>query len=113
MKNMDNEAQTIGARIKKAREESGMSQSDLAKVLGFESATAISLIENDERKITAENLGKAAAALHRDVRYFLGEENAKTVDVAVALRADKDLSDPDKKAILHFIEMARKKKNDQ
>lgn len=109
---MENEAQTIGGRIKKARDEAGISQSDLAKILGFESATAISLIESDERKITAENLGKVAAALHRDVRYFLGDEEIKAVDVAVALRADKDLSSPDKAAILHFIEMAKKKKHD-
>ncbi len=113
MKNMQNQAKTIGSRIKAAREEAGMSQMDLAKILGFESATAISLIESAERKITVENLDKIATAFNRHVRFFLGEEEKRTVDIAVALRADKDLSKPDRDAILRFVELAKQRnKND-
>lgn len=113
MKNMQNQAKTIGGRIKAAREEAGMSQMDFAKLLDFESATAISLIENDERKISVENLAKIASALHRDIRFFIGEEEKRAVDVAVALRADKDLSASDRDAILRFVELAKQKnKND-
>lgn len=110
MKNMQSQAKTIGSRIRMAREEVGMSQLDLAKILGFESATAISLIESDERRITAENLMKVANALRYDVRFFLGEDEKKTVDVAVALRADKDLDDSDRDAILRFVELAKRKR---
>ena len=113
MKIMQNQAKTIGGRIKAAREEAGMSQMDLAKLLDFESATAISLIENDERKISVENLAKIASALQHDIRFFIGEEVKRTVDVAVALRADKDLSTSDRDAILRFVELAKQKnKND-
>ena len=107
---MQNQAKTIGSRIRIAREEAGMSQMDLAKILGFESATAVSLIESDERRITAENLMKIANALRYDVKFFLGEAEKKTIDIAVALRADKDLEDSDREAILRFVELAKRKR---
>ncbi|MEI8339491.1 MAG: helix-turn-helix transcriptional regulator [bacterium] len=109
MINEENKSVFIGAQIKKAREEAGMSQMDLARSLRFESGTAISLIEGGERKVTAENLALIANVLHRDIKYFLGEDECKTVDVKVALRADKNISSEDKDAILHFIEMAKNK----
>lgn len=108
MKNEENKGEIIAKHIRIAREEAGLSQLDLAKSLGFESATAISLIENGERKLSAENLALLAEKLHRTVAFFLGEED-KPVDVKVALRADKDISDKDKDAILRFIEIAKKK----
>lgn len=100
----------MGSRIRAAREEAGMSQSGLAEALGFQSATAVSLIENGERGVSAALLPRVAAVLHRDVNYFLGQEEAK-VDIKVALRADKDLSKEDKAAILRFVELAKKKKD--
>lgn len=107
MKDDDMNAQ-IGGRIKTAREKAGLSQTQLAKELGYETATAVSLIEAGERKVKAEDLQKASEVLHRDVAYFLGQEN-RPVDIKVALRADKDLSDKDKEAVMHFIELAKKR----
>lgn len=98
----------IGKRIKEARDSAGLSQADLAKAWGYESATAVSLIEAGERKLKAEDLRKVAKILQRGIGYFLGEEVPK-LDVKVALRADEDLSDEDKKAVLHFIELAKKR----
>ncbi|MBP6948719.1 MAG: helix-turn-helix transcriptional regulator [Candidatus Pacebacteria bacterium] len=106
---MINKAQSIGIQIKIAREEAGMSQMELAKVLGFESATAISLVEAGERKITADNLEKIAEALHRDIYFFLGRDSKYTPDVKVALRADKNISETAKKTILNILEMDKKK----
>jgi transcriptional regulator with XRE-family HTH domain len=102
---------TIGARIKSAREARGLSQADLAKELGFQSATAISLIENDERGVSTEVLNALGGILHRDTLYFLTGKEHGSVDVKVALRADKDLSKEDKDAILRFIDLAKKKRN--
>ena len=112
MKNEQSGEKMIGARIKAAREERGLSQLDLAKALGFQSATAISLIEAGERGVPAMFLEQLSEVLHRDIKYFLGQEEKK-IDVQFALRADKDLSTEDKDAILRFIELAknRKKKN--
>lgn len=101
--------QFIGSRIRSAREDMGLSQLDLAKALGFESATAISLIEAGERNIAVDNLERLASTLHRDVKFFLGERQDAPIDVRVALRADKDLRKEDRDAILHFIELAKQK----
>lgn len=108
MKNIDVKNETIGKNIKIAREEAGISQLALAKALGFESATAISFIESGERKISAENLAMLAKILHRDVKFFFGQENTP-IDVQVALRADKDLNKEDREAIMRFIELAKNK----
>ncbi len=108
MKNEQNKG-GIGDRIKAAREARGLSQLKLAKIVGFQSATAISLIESGERRVPSGILPKLAEVLHRDTKYFLGQDEDAPVDVRIALRTDKDLSDEDKYAILHFIEMAKKK----
>jgi len=111
MKNEENKGDSIGSRIRTAREEMSYSQLDLAKKLGFESATAISLIESGERNIAVSNLEKIAEVLHRDIKFFLGKDEEKDVDVEYALRADKNLSKKAKDAILHFIELERKSRN--
>lgn len=111
MKNEQNNIENIGVRIRVAREERSLSQLDLAKALGFQSATAVSLIESGERKVTAGILQNLSQALHRDIKYFLGEKEGAVIDVQVALRADKDLTKEDKDAILRFIELAKQKKN--
>lgn len=109
MKN-DNTNTLIGSRVKEAREAAKLSQADLAKVLDYETATAISLIESGERKLRVEDLQKVADFLHRDIKYFLGQED-KPVDVKVALRADMNLDKDDQKQILNFIEFVKQKKN--
>lgn len=99
----------IGSKIKEAREASRKPQQELAEVLGFESATAISLIESGERKVKAEDLEKIADFFARDIGFFFGRDNT-TVDLKVVLTGDSDLDEDDRRAILHFIELAKKKK---
>lgn len=103
----------IGKKIKEARENAKMSQREFAKIIGFNSTTAISLIESGERRVAVEDLEKLARALNKDIEYFLGYkdrgENEK-IDVRIALRADKDLGIKDKKAILRFIELAKERR---
>lgn len=103
-------AQLIGAKIREAREAAAVSQKSLAEAVGFESATAISLIEKGERKVRVEDLEKMASVLHRDIKYFLGDEE-KPADVRIALRADKDLTDSDKHALLRFVDLAKARKH--
>ena len=111
MKTLEDMNKFIGSKIKEARETAKKSQKELADILGFESATAISLIESGERKLRAEDLEKIASFLDRDVKFFIGQEG-KAVDVRVALRADKDLNEKDREAILRFIEVAKQNKKD-
>jgi transcriptional regulator with XRE-family HTH domain len=108
MKHIENKDQFIGSQIKKAREESGYSQTTLAKALDFDSGTSISLIESGERKLTAENLDKIANFLHKDVAYFLGRDSETIkLDLNYALRADTEISEQDKKIIKSVIDLAR------
>jgi len=86
-----------------------ISQVDLAKLLGYESGTAVSLIESGERKVKASDLMHLGEILHRDVKFFLGSEE-KQMGLKFALRADKELGDKDKEAILRFIDLAKGRK---
>ena len=91
-----------------------MSQQELAERLNFSSATAISLIESGERKVSIEHLEKIADIFQIDVRFLLGEkiENPEK-QLKSALRADKNLTAKDKETILNFYEFIKSKKNEQ
>ena len=104
----ENKYKLIGSRIKEARELKGISQLELAKAIGYESATAISLFEAGARKVSIEDLEKISEVLLNDINYFLGYENMK-IDLEYALRANKELSLEDKIDILEFIEFIKKR----
>lgn len=110
MKLSEDKNKLIGQKIREAREAAEKSQKELADALGFESATAISLIEAGERKAKIEDLEKMSEFLHRDIKFFLGIE--EKTDIRFALRADKDLSKTDQDKILSFIEFVKKKKDE-
>lgn len=95
----------IGERIRSARQAAGLSQKELAEKIGFESATAISLIEAGERKIGVVEMEKMTKVLERDIKYFLGEEGEQ-LNARTALRAEK-INEDDREAILHILEMAK------
>lgn len=102
--------QQIGKRIREAREKEGLSQKSLAEAVGFESATAISLIESGERRVSIEDLDKIGKLLKVTSTFLLGTEERKP-NIKFALRADKDLSREDEKHILKFIDFVKKDKN--
>ena len=104
----DNKYAFIGQRIRDARETAHLSQRELAEKLGYESATAISYMESGERKVSVVDLEKIAGILDRDFRYFIGQEEDQP-NVRVALRAETGLAQKDQDAILHIIEMAKKR----
>ena len=108
MKTSEDRYKFIGARIREAREALSVSQKALAEVLGYESATAISLIESGERKVKVEDLEKIAEVLKRSLEFFLGKEG-KEVDITVALRAARDIPESDKKVIERIIELAKQR----
>jgi transcriptional regulator with XRE-family HTH domain len=110
MKTQEEKYQYIGSKIKEARDAAKISQMGLATAVGFESATAILLLEAGKRQVSISDLEKIAKFLNRDIKFFLGDEE-KRDDIKVALRADKDLTAKDKETILHFIELAKKGKD--
>jgi transcriptional regulator with XRE-family HTH domain len=115
MRKFNEKYKFIGSKIKQFREMAGISQKELADNIGFESATAISLIESGERKVSIKDLEKISDFLKKDIKFFLGEELTpeEKVDIRFALRADKDLSKKEQEKILDFIDFIKKRRDDR
>lgn len=105
----ENYYKKIGDKLKRARLNKGFSQGELAKEIGFKSATAISLIEKGERKIDVSYLGTLAEILDVEIGYFI-EDKYKDPDFKVALRAEKDLTKDKKDQIIEFYNFIKNKK---
>ena len=60
----------IGSRIKALRQERGLSQDQVAQLLGFNDRQTVSTIETGMRKVTAQELLLAADKLGAPLEYF-------------------------------------------
>ena len=65
----------IGMRIKERREALGMSQSELARKVGYTSRTTINKIERDGRGISQDKIIAIAKALKTTPSYLMGWED--------------------------------------
>lgn len=63
---------TFGERIRDLRTALGLSQEDLADLLGYSDKSSISKIENDQRDITRSKIIEFAAALKTSPSYLMG-----------------------------------------
>ncbi|HHY2690312.1 TPA: helix-turn-helix domain-containing protein [Bacillus cereus] len=54
---------SIGMRIRDIRKEKKITQEELARMLGFSGSSAISYIENGQRKLNADKIPKLAESL--------------------------------------------------
>lgn len=79
----------LGKKIKTAREELGMSQSQLAKQLGYNSPATISHFEAGQRKISIQDLHKISEALGYPMGSFLDIEKPDPEIQKFRLRATK------------------------
>lgn len=116
MTNEPNRYKDIGARIREARDRAGLSQQELAESVGFESGTAISLIEKGLRKVSIPHLDKIAAALHLTTIQLLGEDTAvpstdPISSLRYALRADKEIDAEDEARVLDFYSYVKNQKS--
>lgn len=64
--------------IRRIREERGMSQDELAKLVGFKSRSSINKIELGVNDITQSKIVAIANALHVSPATLMGEDNSKT-----------------------------------
>jgi transcriptional regulator with XRE-family HTH domain len=69
----------VGKRIQKAREEAGMSQDELASMIGI-TQSALSNYELGKRRLYLENLQEIARSLNRPLACFLGMEEMEEAD---------------------------------
>ena len=66
----------IGERIRQRREELGMSQSELAREVGYKSRSSINKLEKDDKNgVSREQLYKIAQALKVTPSYLMGWED--------------------------------------
>ncbi len=70
--------ETVGQRIKRRREELGLSQDALAKMLGYRSRSSINKIELASRNLNQSQVTAIAAALQVSPLYILGVEEKNT-----------------------------------
>lgn len=61
----------LGSKIKKAREECGLSQIELSKLMGNKSGTFICLLENNQRQISAVDLWKISQITNLPITFFI------------------------------------------
>ena len=63
----------IGAKIKECRLKAGYSQTNIAKLLGYKSAAAVSFIESGDRSLKISDLIILCQLFMKDYRYFIGK----------------------------------------
>lgn len=79
--------ETMYERIKRLREQQGLSQHDLAVKAGYKDRSAINHIEKGERNITSSRITAIAAALGVSPSYLMdGDENENEKDTDKELK---------------------------
>jgi len=104
----------IGRRLQQAREESGMSQEELAKVLGY-TQSSLSNYELGKRRLYFTDLQRIGQILGKPITYFLDDENEETGGLTALetilrepylkdiLYASRDLKSTQRKTVLDYI----------
>lgn len=72
---MNNINMHIGQRVKQRRLELGLTQDELANLVGYNKRFSITRIESGQNAIPTKKLDKFAEVLHTTVSYLLGKEN--------------------------------------
>lgn len=109
---------TVGDKVKFLRERRGLSQEDLAKLVGYKSKTSINKIEIGKQDIKRSRINKFAEALGTTTTYLIGVtddpdpnyvETDKTSKEAIELAREILKLSPDKiKALKDFIKFQQK-----
>lgn len=100
----------IADRLRTAREQAGLSQGQVAKILNYQRPT-ISEIEAARRKVTAEEIGKFADMYGVTIDWILGRAQPKEAVSSSLLLAARELgklkkSDLDK--VIDFLQTIKK-----
>lgn len=103
--------ESLGSRLKEAREYLGLSQEFVAERLGVPRAS-ISAIETGRRKVSSLELRDLARLYKRPLSHFLGEPSEEIDDTqdktaGALFRATRNLSEEDKQQVLKFAQFLR------
>lgn len=103
---LDNESSSdIYDRIRRRREQLGMSQEELASKIGYKDRTAVSKMENGQRQIKQSMIVKLAAALDTTPSYLMGwdkEDDDATISDRLLTRY-RELDDLDQAMVRRLL----------
>ncbi|HEY5070411.1 MAG TPA: helix-turn-helix transcriptional regulator [Caulobacteraceae bacterium] len=103
------ERRRLGDRLREARKYLGLKQEEVAAYLKIP-RTALTDIENGQRKVEAIELTRLAKLYRQPMAYFTGEDEASAslpVDFAHLARQAADLSQQDRDELGRFAEYLR------
>jgi transcriptional regulator with XRE-family HTH domain len=101
--------QTLGERLRIAREYVGMKQEDVARHLAIP-RSALSHIEAGQRKVDALELTRMARLYQRPASWFTGEQDTSSElpeEVAHVARAAASLSSQDRQELARFADFLK------
>jgi transcriptional regulator with XRE-family HTH domain len=107
--NDDEARRRLGDRLREARKYLGLKQEEVATYLKIP-RTALTDIENGQRRVEAIELTRLAKLYRQPIGYFAGEDEASAslpVDVAHLARQAADLSIQDRNELGRFAEYLR------
>jgi transcriptional regulator with XRE-family HTH domain len=107
--NDEAERRRLGDRLREARKYLGLKQEDVAGYLKIP-RTALTDIENGQRRVEAIELTRLAKLYRQPVAYFTGEGDASSelpIDVAHLARKAAELSQQDRDELSRFAEYLR------
>lgn len=109
-----------GKRIRDLRKEKGMTQKELANLLGYKSSSAIGMIEREERELVMDTIDKLAEIFNVSADYILGKTVEKVPGELDELEKEfktlferiQHISPDDRQIILKMIERFEQGNND-
>lgn len=102
------EPETLGRRLKEAREAIGLPQAAVANHIGIPRAS-VSDIETGRRRVAFLELKQLAALYRRPFSYFSGDEEDDSVSATARalFRTASELSENDRQQVLRFAQFLR------
>ncbi len=100
----------LGKKIKALRESRKFTKQEFAEKLGYQSDTAIHLIERGKRKLSIDKLMKVAEIFEISISELITENTEiEKLNVVTALRSDGALDEEDIDQISSFIDFIKQK----
>lgn len=93
----------IGENIKKRREELGMSQAELAKLMSYKSRSSINKIESGENDLPQSKIEAFAAALNTTPAALMGWDDASKMKADAEALANEILNNEKIKKLIPLI----------
>ncbi len=99
---------TIFERIKKLRKEKGLTQTDLAKAIGYKDKSVISHIERGEQNLYQDKIQAIADALDVSPGYLINGIEEKDEKLNKLIELFNQLSDENKNKLIELAELYNK-----